>query len=338
MADDVSGQAGLAPADFFTASAFAAEQALFTGGWVAVCRAEELEGPGAQKAVTVAGQPVLVTRDEAGALHALSNVCRHRGFVLVDEDATAPVVRCPYHLWTYRLDGALAAAPFMDGVDVSRCDLPRYAIETWAGFVFVNLDGRAAPLAATLEPLAARVDPERLAGWRIGLRIPFEHDWNWKVMVENFSESYHHIGAHAATLQPLWPGGESCSSKSTDVWVELTHSTHPEAGTFTVYTVFPSFMLAIAEPGEWAYWYRMVPEGPERFSLEILGLFPPEAIGDVGAIEAATAQLTAIHLEDIEMCQRTQAGLRAPDAALGPLSPLEAGIARFRAWVARGRA
>src|SRR5262249_54811008 len=146
-------------------------------------------------------------RGADGAVTALSNVCRHRGALLVTGEASGPAIRCPYHLWTYGLDGRLAAAPFMDGVDVSGCDLPRYAAEEWGGWVWVNLGGRAEPLARALASVAGAIGAERLESYRAGFRLAFDHAWNWKVMVENFAESYHHIAAHAATLQPLWPGG-----------------------------------------------------------------------------------------------------------------------------------
>ncbi len=325
----------LRASDFASAQAFEREVAgPFAAGWIAVCRSEEAADAVVQKAVMAATTPVILVRREDGALAALSNVCRHRSSIMVEGHMRGRSIRCPYHLWTYDLDGRLASAPFMDGVDLGGCDLPRYTVAEWGGWVFVNLDGKAASLALTLAPLAPGLDPEQLASWRIGFRIAFEHAWNWKVMVENFSESYHHIGAHVATLQRLWPGGESDSSASTDDWIELRHSRHPEAGTFSVYTVFPFFMLARSDPAEAAYWYRMVPLGPARIELEIIGLFPPAAAADAAAMEETKAEVLAIHLEDIPVCERVQAGLASPAAVLGPLSPLEAGLARFRTWVA----
>src|SRR5262245_56997388 len=182
--------------------------------------------------------------------------------LLIEDSASAPMIRCPYHLWTYGLDGRFRAAPFMDGADLSQCDLPRYAVEEWAGFVFVNLDRRAKPLAPVLEGLGIPV--AELARFRTGFQIPFEHDWNWKVMVENFAESYHHIGAHAQSLQPIWPGGDSDASRSTSDYVELRHTQHAALGTFTVYVAFPMFMLAVSDPFESVYWYRMIPKHAGR--------------------------------------------------------------------------
>jgi phenylpropionate dioxygenase-like ring-hydroxylating dioxygenase large terminal subunit len=327
----------LTPSDYHTTASFERERRVrLRDAWTPVCRVDELAGAGAQKAAVVAGQPVLVTRGDDGALNALSNVCRHRGMTLVEGDAQSGAIRCPYHLWTYGLDGRLSAAPFMADVDVSGCDLPRYAASEWGGWVFVSLAAEPPALLQALEPLPAALDAKRLAELRIGYRLSFEHDWNWKVMVENFGESYHHIGTHAQTLQALWPGGRTDSTPSGAGWIDLRHPDHPRAGTLQVYVVFPLFLLALTPADGSVVWYRLTPLAPERIALEIVGLFPPEAASDAGQMERAKAQLLAIHMEDIPACERVHAGLRAPDAVLGPLSPLEAGLARFRDWVAAG--
>ena len=325
----------LTAADYHLAETFEREcRNVFARAWTPVCRTDALE-PGSQLAVTIGANPILVTRDKDGALHALSNVCRHRSMTLVEGETRAEAIRCAYHLWSYGLDGALAAAPFMDGVDLSGCDLPRYRIGEWGGWAFVNLDDRAPALEDELAPLAGLLAPERIASLKVGFRIPFEHAWNWKVLIENFGESYHHIGAHAATLQQLWPGGKTDSSVSTDRWIEIRHPNHPEAGALGVFVIFPMFMLALSPRDRAVIWYRMTPLAAERIALEIVGLYPPESAADPERMASARASVFAVHQEDIIVCDRVQAGLRSPDAALGPLSPLEAGVARFREWVAR---
>lgn len=326
----------LTPADYHAAASFERERRdRLARSWSPVCRAEELAGPGAQKAVVVAGQPVLLTRAGDGGFNALSNVCRHRGMTLVEGEVRGEAIRCPYHLWAYDLHGRLAAAPFMDEVDRAGCDLPRYAAAEWGGWLFVSLAREPEPLPEVLAPLEGALDSERLAELRIGYRLAFHHDWNWKVMVENFGESYHHIGTHAQTLQQLWPGGGTNASPSGAGWIDLRHPDHPDVGTLQVYVVFPVFLLALTPTDQSAVWYRLTPLSAERIALEIVGLFPPEAAADAARMEQAKAQVLAVHMEDITACERVQAGLRAPDATLGPLSPLEAGIARFREWVGR---
>jgi phenylpropionate dioxygenase-like ring-hydroxylating dioxygenase large terminal subunit len=325
----------LAPADYVSPEALERERReVFPAGWMPVCRAEAVAEPGAQRAVSIGHARLLITRGRDGGLNALSNVCRHRAMTLVTDTEQAGAIRCPYHLWTYDLEGRLLSAPLMGDVAVADCDLPRYALEEWGGWVFVNLDGRAAPLAETLAPLAPILKPEVMATWREGYRLSFTHDCNWKVLLENFAESYHHIGAHAQTLQPLWPAAESSAAQSTARWIDLTHSLHPERGRLRVFVIFPMFLLAINEPADSVVWYDITPLGPGRIALDIVGLYPPERAADAEAMAAESAISFAIHSEDVPVCERTQAGLGSPDAVMGPLSPLESGLAAFRAFVA----
>lgn len=340
MPDGLSALPGatLTPADYVSAAAYARERGLLARAWMPVCRSEELAGAGAQRPVRVAETPILLTRDKVGAVRALSNVCRHRGMILASEPGTAQLVRCPYHLWAFGLDGQLMAAPFMEPASLVDCDLPVYRAGEWGGFVFVCLDPDAPPLEDTLAPMAETLKPERLAGLKIGWRIALQHDWNWKVLVENFGESYHHIGPHAGTLQPLWPGGRTDSSAGGSDWLEIVHPDHPEAGALQVWVVFPLFLLAATTHGQGAIWYRITPTGPESLDLEVLGLEPPEACADAERMAAGRGMTMAVHQEDIIVCDGVQAGLRSPDAVLGPLSPLEAGVARFRRWIEANRA
>src|SRR5215469_5654129 len=125
--------------------AYACEsRALFHRHWVPVCRSEDVAEPGDLAPAAIGDARVLIVRDMAGRLGAFSNVCRHRSMLLVEGKTRGGLIRCPYHLWTYGLDGALTGAPFMGDVSVEGCDLPRYAVTEWGGFVLVNLSGEAA--------------------------------------------------------------------------------------------------------------------------------------------------------------------------------------------------
>jgi phenylpropionate dioxygenase-like ring-hydroxylating dioxygenase large terminal subunit len=149
----------------------------------------------------VAGQiPVVVTRARDGALRAFLNVCRHRGHVVADGAARRETLQCPYHAWTYGLDGRLRSAPRADrepGFDFAELGLQAIAIETWGPFVFVNPDADAAPLAAALGEIPARLaeilDVDAL---EFRFRTEFELEANWKIACENFLECYHCAVAH----------------------------------------------------------------------------------------------------------------------------------------------
>ena len=185
------------------------QERVFAGTWVAVAFAEEVGEPGQVLVATVAGQPLIVTRDRQGTLRGFHNVCRHRGTLLVDEPCRLTRFRCPYHSWTYALDGTLLGAPLFEGSDIPAAQhaifdtshargferaehgLLPVRIEQWGHLVFVNLDPDARPLEDWLGDL-----PERLAGYRLGettvaVERCYEVAANWKLAAENFMEYYH---------------------------------------------------------------------------------------------------------------------------------------------------
>ena len=157
--------------------------------------------------VEVAGESVLLTRDDAGALHGHANVCRHRGSQVVPHlPGAAPApgpaasLRCPYHSWTYALDGSLLRAPHTEGVedfDPQRFGLHPVGVDTWGGFVFVTLDlPGARSLSEELGPVVERTcryPLDRLVSVR---RIVYDVSANWKVIAENYNECYHCAGVH----------------------------------------------------------------------------------------------------------------------------------------------
>src|SRR5690606_33194072 len=131
----------------------------------------------------VAGEPLLIVRGKDGAVRALSAVCRHRWMLLGNGAESSGTIACPYHKWTYALDGSLMAAPLMDkaeGFSREDCALPSFACEIWNGFIFVNLSGDAEPLAQSLAPLAAEFAPWKMDEMEIAGRIEFDQPYNWK--------------------------------------------------------------------------------------------------------------------------------------------------------------
>ena len=150
------------PAGFYTSPEFLALEVdeLFRREWMCIGRVEEAAAPGDYWTVDLLGEPLLVVRAEDGGLRVLSNVCRHRGMPVANGRGNAHHLRCSYHAWTYDLQGRLQRAPFIEGrgdFDGESCALPEIATEVWQGFLFVNLDGRASPLAPRLEGLVPLV-------------------------------------------------------------------------------------------------------------------------------------------------------------------------------------
>ena len=203
-------------------------------GWFCVGRADGLTEPGCYLAADVCGESIIVTRTEGGGLAGHYNLCRHRGSRLVpragepESAAGSPppgpvaggrfpgCIRCPYHAWTYALDGTLRAAPFLPGLREHRAalSLHRVDVATWGGFVFARLEppsgaGPAEPLGAALGEIPARVAAYPLAGLRTGARLRYDVAANWKVILENYNECYHCGPVHPelCELVPAFPPG-----------------------------------------------------------------------------------------------------------------------------------
>jgi phenylpropionate dioxygenase-like ring-hydroxylating dioxygenase large terminal subunit len=169
---------------------------IFRRSWQYAGTTGELDGPGSFFPTEVGGLPVVVVLDRESELRAFLNVCRHRGTVLVAEPGRRGTLQCPYHAWTYGLDGSLRGAPRTAGepdFDPGELGLAPVCVDTWGPFVFVNPDPDAAPLESALGDLPAVVarhglDVDRL---RFHHRVRYELAANWKIAIENYLECYH---------------------------------------------------------------------------------------------------------------------------------------------------
>ncbi len=308
---------------------------LFANEWIAVARANDLPEAGDYIVVDIAGEPVIVVRAADGAINALSNVCRHRAMAMLEGSGRAPRIMCPYHLWTYKHDGALVGAPFMDGAttfDKASCALPKFACEQWLGWVFVNISGTAAPLAPQLAELAAKLPPD-VADWQTTSVTHFRSPFNWKIIIENGTESYHNIGSHTETIQNFWPGGQSVPVPTAPGYSEVRHSDDPEMGTFTAYTMFPAMTFTHQMPDHNILWYDLQIHDHGNCDMYLRVLMPPARAADSVHVERLKNTIANIHKEDIIACGKVQKGVSALTAVAGPLSPLEAPLAHFHRWM-----
>ena len=172
-------------------------QTVFGRTWQVVARADQLQGPGQFVTAELAGEPIVVVRDGDNQLRAFYNVCRHHAAAVVTEDeGTASIFRCPYHGWSYGLDGSLKGAPEFEGVcsfDRSRNGLVPVRAESWEQFVFVNLDPQATLLADFLGGLGQRVAPLNLSSVHFFERRSYSLNCNWKVFVDNYLDGGYHV-------------------------------------------------------------------------------------------------------------------------------------------------
>lgn len=180
--------------------------------WLPVGRQDKLATVGDYFTANFFGESVVIVKSADGKIRAVSNVCRHRATQVVDDGSgNEKLFTCPYHKWVYNLDGSLRGAPHMDkakGFDRQSCKLPEFKLEMWNGFIFLNFDSNAKPLAAELEPLTKALAPYKMKSLKT---LPFKTlscNWNWKASMENFTEAYHHIGIHSDTVEPFMPAAD----------------------------------------------------------------------------------------------------------------------------------
>ncbi|MCD9194588.1 aromatic ring-hydroxylating oxygenase subunit alpha [Streptomyces albireticuli] len=332
---------------------------IFRKEWLCVARADEVPEPGSYLRLDVLGTPLVITRDEGGELHALSRVCRHRFMDVLPPENTPGKgslkrLVCPYHTWTYRLNGRyagqLAGAPLMHGVEFERasCRLPAYRLAVWNGFVLLSLDPRAPSPDAGLAGLDRVLAGYGLDRWESVVTLAWEDvPANWKVAVENGSENYHHMGTHAATLEPVLPGKDTRVDACDGRWFTMftpfaaaPGERRPEDGEeapgLLIAGIFPQFVLAVLRDS--AVWIRWLPTGPASHDARLTALVPPGASGAPGftdSLEEVRRQLTLIQEEDLVAIRGVQRGLNSrPAPSNGRFSHLERPLWQFQRYLA----
>jgi phenylpropionate dioxygenase-like ring-hydroxylating dioxygenase large terminal subunit len=167
---------------------------IFHRDWFCIGRAEELPEAGDYMAFRIIKEPVLICRDGEGRLRAYTNMCRHRGVEIATGTGRARQFICPYHGWTYDLDGRLKGAGYMgdsEGFDRHQCRLPELQVGLWGGWIFTTLNPDPEPFGQYSRDFAEKFDYLGLETLKVGLRVDVELKCNWKLMVENFIDFYH---------------------------------------------------------------------------------------------------------------------------------------------------
>lgn len=372
------------PASAYTSAGFYAweERHVFRAEWQCIAHVSQLPEPGDFLTLDLLAEPLIVVRDKDSRVRVLSRACPHRGMDIMppgfrntpaEPRAGAPgcgharLLLCPYHSWSFDLDGRLKACPEMNQAEgFVRRDwgLKEFRAEVWHGFIFVNLDGTA---PETPGAQWAALD-SHLAKWTShDLQVVDAREWecpfNWKVIVENFMESYHHTGAHAHTLQPMMPARGTWTEEERAHFVrchlpyglkERAAISEAEAagGERHCFPVipglderdrhewglvlgFPHWLLAFVPDG--LIWYRIQPEGPHRHRLLTTLLVPRSAtaLPDFSERLAHGAEgSVGFHLEDMEMCVGVQRSYYASGYQRGRLSHLEMPIWLMQRYLA----
>ncbi len=179
------------------------KEQFFMRDWLCVGRVEEVENPGDYMTFEILGEPLIVARNKAGALHAFSNVCAHRGVAIAAGQGNRKMFSCPYHGWVYDLEGRLKNAPHMDqseGFSIDQCRLRPLQLDQWQGWLFVCFDTDAPDLLSFLGSSAERFEFVHGEDCRLANKWEFDLQCNWKTVVENFQDVYHLRVLHADTF------------------------------------------------------------------------------------------------------------------------------------------
>jgi Rieske 2Fe-2S family protein len=325
--------------------------------WVMVARAEDTPDPGTYSLVELDGESIIVVRGQDGALRAFFNVCRHRG-TTVAEEACGKVVRfqCPYHAWIYDLEGRLVRAKHTDDLEdfsFDRFGLASIRLETWQGFVFLNLDPEAAPLSDQLGDLVEHWSRFDFSNLRSARRVEYDVAANWKFVAENYSECYHCPGVHPQLnkLTPYdlggdfdphgaWQGGwmelvESAETMSLDGGHGSKDGRPSMAGITSIderriyyYVLWPMTFLSIHP--DYLLVHRLVPQGPDRTLIVCDWLFETATMAEPGFDPSdAVAFWDLTNRQDWHVCELQQRGTRSSSWIAGRYTDAEASVHAF---------
>ncbi len=335
---------------------------IFWREWFCAGREEELEQAGDYVTRSVAGESVLIVRTRDGGLAAHYNVCRHRGAQLVTDCGSGSfggAIRCPYHSWTYTLEGALRTAPFLDegdGISKGELSLHPVGVESWGGFVFVNLSPLEAAaaghtLAAQLGGAPERVRRYPLAELRVARRIAYEIQANWKVMLENYNECYH-CGPVHPELCRLVPAFRQRGGAELDWERGIPH--REGAWTFTATgtsnrapfdgldederirhkgeLIYPNLMLSLSAEHVAAFYLQ--PHGPGRTTIVCEFLFHPAEMArpDFDPSDAVDFW-DLVNRQDWTICESVQRGMASRMFETGYYAPMESASLDIRRYV-----
>jgi glycine betaine catabolism A len=334
---------------------FAAErERIFARDWICVGRTEQLERAGDFVLAEIAGESIIILRGSDGGLRTFYNVCRHRGTRLCTQPAGhfAGSIQCPYHAWTYALDGTLLAARTMADVpDFARADYPlrETRIAVFEGFVFVSLAEQPEPFAQAFAPLIGRFARWHIGALRTARAIEYELACNWKLVFQNYSECYHCPLVHPQ-LDKLSPsdsgrndlvegpflGGYSelrgdaagLTTTGTTARAPLGDVDGDDLHRAYYYTIFPSLLLSLHRDYVMAHYVQ--PVAPDRTRVTCAWLFDADAMAapDFDPSDAVDFwDLT--NRQDWAINELTQQGTGSRAYAPGPYSNAEGLLAAF---------
>ena len=338
---------------FISPTIFAKEQdEIFSRQWVLVGHQSQFAEAGDYFTAEVAGESLIVVRDKHGAIHGFYNVCRHRGSRLIENrNGQCAAIQCPYHAWTYALDGRLIGAPHMDetpGFNKADYSLGRAQLDLWEGFIFVNLAdastqrGGYRSLQEWFAPLTEKFSRWNLPALRSAKRIEYDVHANWKLMFQNYSECYHCLGVHPelskispydsaendltegpflggfmriATDKSLTMSGNACA-------LPVGNFGDQDFRLVFYYSIFPNMLLSLHP--DYVMVHRLQPQSPDRTLIFCDWFFNPEAFkrSDFDPDDAIQFW-DMVNRQDWHVCELSQQGISSRAYEPGPYSARE---------------
>ena len=334
------------PTSVYTSEDFLADELehVFSQDWFCAGRASSLKDAGDYLTLELAGQPIMVIRGKDGKLKAQSNVCLHRMSTLLEGRGNTRAIVCPYHAWTYELDGQLRGAPAMDQNE-SFCKkgmrLPEIRCEEWLGWIMVSLNSDATPVAEQLSDVETMIEDYGLSDYQESFFETHLWDTNWKVLAENFMESYHLPVCHSGTIgglsrldEMVCPPGTANFNyhtilKDDSLKIAMAHPDNKRMEgdrrrTTYLLAIYPSLMITLT-PGY--FWYLSLhPRGVGQVRIMFGGGMSSEYSNDADAQEhfrTLKKLLDEVNIEDRGCTEKVYNGLCSELAVPGPLSHLE---------------
>lgn len=325
---------------------------IFAHDWLCVGRAADIPNEGDYITSSINDQPIFSIRGKDGAIRSFSNVCLHRMMRLMKDSGNCCRIVCPYHAWTYSLDGRLLGAAHMkktEGFETQSRSLPAIRTEIWHGWIYATLNDAAPALTGQLAALEPLVEPYRMADY-----IPVvtqDHVWNtnWKLLTENFMEGYHLPVAHRETVGAWFPANdtefptERHDGFTYQTFIKTADATygraHPDNTrlegrwryTTVMPTVFPTHMYILAPDHLW--YLSLRPQGVGQVRIRFGIALAPEVHATLDNVEKYTADMLTffdkVNGEDRFIVEGLFQGTGAPLARPGPLSWLEHEIHDF---------
>jgi Rieske 2Fe-2S family protein len=333
---------------------------IFCNRWLCAGREEQIRRPGAYFLRQIGRDSIIVLRDRGGEVRAYYNVCRHRGTRLCEaqQGQFAGTIQCPYHAWTYTLDGELTGAPSADSIeDFDKTEWPLHtvAVATWEGFVFINLAEEPKPFTDAFAPVLNRFSRFNLPALLAYRRVNYDVECNWKLVVQNYSECYHCPLVHPALVklspptsgendlyrgpflggymeivdasESLTMSGRVCGAPVGDLPAEDHRRVY-------YYSLFPNLLLSLHP--DYVMYHMLWPKGAGHVAIECEWLVHPDTLSSPAYDPNDGVEFWHMtNQQDWHICEQSQRGIESRRYTPGPYSRREGLSAAFDQEVLR---